>query len=92
MGRLRSVVSDGMPDASNLHTARLGGHIEEIAREALAVHVHVPAAELGRDLPEAVLERRLALVEDEAHPEHEQRRNAELEPHVTKIGSLHLFV
>jgi hypothetical protein len=56
------------------------------------VDVHVAAAELRRDLPEMTLEGRLALVQDEADPTDEQRCDRKLEPHVTKIGSVYLFV
>ncbi len=62
-------MSDGMPDASNWTLPASELTSSEVAGEALAVDVHVPAAELGRDLPEVVLERRLALVEDEADPD-----------------------
>jgi hypothetical protein len=48
------------------------------------VDVHVPPAELCRDLAQVVLESRLALVQDEADAADDEDQDGQLEPHVTR--------
>jgi hypothetical protein len=70
-----------------LHGARLGGDVEQVAGEALAVHVDLPPGELGRRGAELVLEHRAPLVEHEGGAEDPDDDDREREAHASTIGN-----
>ena len=59
-------------------------NVDEVPREALAVDVHVPAAELRGDLAQVPLESRFALVQDESDAADDENEDGQLEPHATR--------